>query len=220
MICCPLGASVTKGYLSKDNIPEIVFNTYSTDNDKGDLFILDAGGNELHKVPLPRRGAMPVPTLADVDGNGTVEIIVSLKDALTEVESVLVYTVDSSSTDNLHWPTGRGNLLRNGWYVKPTTTPNSIKNSNIKPLIYDLAQNYPNPFNPSTKIKYSIPKAENVKIEIYNTLGQKIETLLNKQMSAGHHEVEFNAQALPSSVYLYRIKAGEFQKVKKMVLLK
>ena len=96
-----LTGGVVVGDLSGDNIPEIVFNTYSTDDDKGALFVLDASGNELHRVPLPRRGAMPVPTLADVDNNGTAEIAVSLKDADDQVESVLIYTVASSSVDNL-----------------------------------------------------------------------------------------------------------------------
>jgi hypothetical protein len=110
-----LTGGVVVGDLSQDGIPEIVFNSYSIDQDKGALFVLDAAGHELHTIPLPRRGAMPVPTLADVDGNGTVEIVVSLKDAEDKVESVLVYTVAGSSTDCLLWPTGRANLLRDGW---------------------------------------------------------------------------------------------------------
>ena len=110
-----LTGGVVVGDLSGDGIPEIVFNTYSVDQDKGALFVLDAGGNALHQIPLPRRGAMPVPTLADVDGDGTVEIVVSLKDAEDKVESVEVFTVPGSSSNCLLWPTGRGNLLRNAW---------------------------------------------------------------------------------------------------------
>ena len=106
---------VVVGDLSGDGSPEIVFATYSTADGGGALVVLDAGGNELHHVALPRRGAMPVPTLADVDGDGTVEIVVSLKDAEDKVESVLVYSVPGSSTGCLPWPTGRANLLRNGW---------------------------------------------------------------------------------------------------------
>lgn len=94
-----------------------------------------------------------------------------------------------------------------------------IEKANIQ-LKYSLKQNYPNPFNPLTKIKYSLPKAEKVKIEVFNTLGQKIETLLNKRIPAGNYEIEFNAQNLPSGVYMYRIKAGEFHDVKKMMLLR
>lgn len=110
-----LTGGVVVGDLSGDGIPEIVFNTYSTDDGKGALFILDAGGNKLHEIPLPKRGAMPVPTLADVDNNGTVEIVVSLKDAANKVENVDVFTVPGSSANCLLWPTGRGNLLRNAW---------------------------------------------------------------------------------------------------------
>ena len=88
------------------------------------------------------------------------------------------------------------------------------------PVTFVLHQNYPNPFNPSTQISFNLPKPEFVTLEIYNTLGQKIETLLNKAMKAGQHEVEFNAQNLSSGIYFYRIEAGEFQDVKKMVLLR
>lgn len=116
-----LTGGVVIGDLSGDGIPEVVFNTYSIDEGKGALFILDAGGSKLHEVALPRRGAMPVPTLADVNGDGTVEIVVSLKDAEDKVESVLVYTVPGSATNCLLWPTGRGNLLRNGWVRQGST---------------------------------------------------------------------------------------------------
>jgi hypothetical protein len=110
-----LTGGVVVGDLSGDGIPEIVFATYSPDANKSNLFILDAGGKELHKIALPGRGSMAVPTLADVDGNGTVEIVVSLKD---EGDAAIVYTVPGSSPSCLLWPTGRGNLLRNGWVRK------------------------------------------------------------------------------------------------------
>ena len=92
--------------------------------------------------------------------------------------------------------------------------------SRISPKTTELLPAYPNPFNPVTEIKYSLPESEHVLIEVYNTLGQKIQILLNKYMNAGHHEVEFNGQNLTSGVYFYRLKAGEFEQVNKMVLLK
>jgi hypothetical protein len=112
-----LTGGVVIGDLDRDGVPEIVFASYSPDEGKSNLFVLDAGGNNLWTIPLPRRGAMAVPTLADVDGEGSVEIIVSLKDAEDMVESLLVYTVPGSADNCLTWPTGRGNLLRNGTLI-------------------------------------------------------------------------------------------------------
>ena len=88
------------------------------------------------------------------------------------------------------------------------------------PQIMKLHQNYPNHFNPSTKIKIDLPKPETVKIEIYNVIGQKIVTLLNKPMPAGYHEVEFDGTNLSSGIYLYWIDAGAWQDMKKMVYIK
>jgi len=85
---------------------------------------------------------------------------------------------------------------------------------------FSFYQNYPNPFNSTTTIRYTLPKAAIVKIELFNMLGQRIETLLNKHMPIGSHEVEFIAKDLPSGVYLFRIKVGEFQEDKKMLFLK
>jgi len=85
---------------------------------------------------------------------------------------------------------------------------------------YALSQNYPNPFNPATKINFTIGKASNVKLTIYNILGQKVATLLNNDLKAGSHSVDFNASKLSSGVYFYGIEAGEVKIHKKMMLLK
>ncbi len=96
----------------------------------------------------------------------------------------------------------------------------AINGSSKTPKKFALYQNYPNPFNPSTIIKFELPKTEGIKIEIFNALGQKVATLLDKQMKIGFHEVKFNAQTLPSGLYIYRLVAGNFIAKNKCLFLK
>ncbi|MBI9060180.1 MAG: T9SS type A sorting domain-containing protein [Labilibaculum sp.] len=88
------------------------------------------------------------------------------------------------------------------------------------PTKYSLEQNYPNPFNPTTKISFSIPNNEVVTMTIYNSLGEKMSTLLNESLAAGSYEVNFNASGYSSGLYLYKISAGSYSSTKKMLLLK
>jgi hypothetical protein len=88
------------------------------------------------------------------------------------------------------------------------------------PAVYALNQNYPNPFNPNTLITYSLPLSSNIKLIIYNTLGQSIKTLETGYKLAGNYSVNFNASNLPSGIYFYKLEAGSFSQIKKMILLK
>lgn len=83
-----------------------------------------------------------------------------------------------------------------------------------------LSHNYPNPFNPTTQIEFSLSEANQVKLEVFNLLGEKIAELVNKELYAGSHSVNFNAEHLPSGVYIYALTAGNYRGCKKMVLLK
>ncbi len=85
---------------------------------------------------------------------------------------------------------------------------------------YSLSQNYPNPFNPSTRINFNLPKSGMTRLVIYNILGQKVATLINQNLNAGQHSVVFNADNLPSGIYLYTLSSGNFMVTKKMILLK
>ena len=85
---------------------------------------------------------------------------------------------------------------------------------------YILNQNYPNPFNPTTIITYSLPRESFVQIKVFNVLGNEIETLVNKEEPEGTYEVTWNATNLPSGVYFYQLKVGDFVQTKKMMLLK
>ncbi len=102
---------------------------------------------------------------------------------------------------------------------------NSIKNDNVIVDRFNLYQNYPNPFNPVTTIKYSIPvnvnsQIFNVKLNVFDILGNEVAVLVNEQKSPGEYEVRFDAGSLSSGVYFYRLKAGDFIESRKMLLLK
>jgi plastocyanin len=83
-----------------------------------------------------------------------------------------------------------------------------------------LNQNYPNPFNPSTTINFSIPKASKVAMEVFNSIGEKVETLVDRELSAGNYNFEWNASNLTSGIYFYKLTSGDFVETKKMILLR
>jgi hypothetical protein len=109
-----LTAGVAIADLSRDGSPEIVFATYSPDEGVSHLFVLAANGEELHRVALPGRGAMSVPTIADADGDGAPEILVALKGGEDREPHVLVFAVEGAGEACMPWPTGRRTLLRDG----------------------------------------------------------------------------------------------------------
>jgi uncharacterized lipoprotein YddW (UPF0748 family) len=88
------------------------------------------------------------------------------------------------------------------------------------PEEYAIFQNYPNPFNPTTTLRFALPEAAHVKLSIYNALGERVAAPIDRRMNAGFHETSFDASGLAGGVYYYRIEAGEFADVEKMILLK
>ena len=131
---------------------------------------------------------------------------------------------DGSDTLNVHGPYGNfGNdfepVYRYITLTRGIITSNEDDDSS-QPKTFSLEQNYPNPFNPTTNIKFGLPNAADVTLTIYNMIGQKVATIVNGKMKAGFHTVQFDARNLASGMYLYRIEAGTFSSVKKMMLIK
>ncbi len=91
---------------------------------------------------------------------------------------------------------------------------------NNRPNQFTLNQNYPNPFNPTTNITFTIPQSSDVKLEVFNAVGQKVATLVNGVRNAGSHTITFDASRFASGVYLYRLTSGNSVQVNKMLLLK
>lgn len=95
----------------------------------------------------------------------------------------------------------------------------SVNNESI-PTSFVLEQNYPNPFNPETFINFHLPITSNVQLKVYDILGNEIATLVNEIKQPGFYNVKFNAEKLPSGVYIYKLQAGKYLAIKKMMLIK
>jgi len=85
---------------------------------------------------------------------------------------------------------------------------------------YELYQNFPNPFNPVTKFQFDLPQDGIVTLKVYNTLGEELSAVLDEYKPRGKYTISFNGSNLPSGVYYYKIKAGNFIQVKQMILIK
>ena len=107
-----------------------------------------------------------------------------------------------------------------GVYRYGLTTAVKEHNFARPPLGFSLAQNYPNPFNASTRIAYTLPKRTQVELSVYDVLGKKVKMLVNEVKASGTHVVQFESADLPSGLYHYTLKAGNFEETKSMLLLK
>jgi hypothetical protein len=105
-----------------------------------------------------------------------------------------------------------------GYFTLSTAT--SVGQNAGVPQTLKLEQNYPNPFNPTTTIQYAIPHRSFVTLAVFNTLGQKVAQLVNGDIDAGYHEIQFNATNLASGVYFYRMQAGSYVETKSLCILK
>jgi hypothetical protein len=139
------------------------------------------------------------------------------------------YTVsglDPNEVKGMNWWRVRGKSICDGPWSDPFIyTDVKEENYNEMPSQFSLNQNYPNPFNPQTKLEFTLSKGCHVRLDIYNILGKRIRTLINEHQTAGYKRVSWdgkddNGYEVPTGVYFYRIKAGEFTQAKKMILLK
>jgi hypothetical protein len=113
------------------------------------------------------------------------------------------------------------NITNPSYFVSDLITTDTNESKFAQPDNFTLEQNYPNPFNPSTKIKFYLKEGGKVKLEVFNILGEKIADLIDEELDAGFHEVNFNGTNLASGVYIYRINVeNKFSAIKKMILQK
>ncbi len=178
---------------------QLAWQTSSESNNQG--FEIQ---RSLTPTPSLREGALENwTTIGFVDGKGT--------------------TTETSDYDFIDEPTESGLF---SYRLKQINFDGSFEYSSevdVNFIVADdfrLSQNYPNPFNPNTTIEYQIPQSSFVTIKVYDALGKEVVTLVNEEVPAGIHEVNFEPRNLTSGLYLYKIRAGSFEQTRKMLLLK
>jgi hypothetical protein len=149
----------------------------------------------------------------------TAQLKVAEDDALVSWVSIDDQPLD---TDDIHLLADGvkvlGERMANAWL---NLSPTNIENpENEIPSEISLSQNYPNPFNPTTTIRFGISETSNVRLDVFNILGQRVATLVNEPKTAGWHSIPFDASALPTGIYMYQITTNSSRQVKKMTLIK
>ncbi len=149
--------------------------------------------------------------------NNYTEINIPIEYAVsgTPDTAIIAIVIDGPNEEDPH--------VGSEFYVDDITLSEAVvgvdDNHNL-PASFNLQQNFPNPFNPSTSISYQIPERSYVTLKVYDILGNEVAELVNGTKEAGIHSVKFDAASLPSGVYIYSIKAGNYTSTKKMMLTK
>ncbi|MFZ0390677.1 MAG: carboxypeptidase regulatory-like domain-containing protein, partial [Calditrichia bacterium] len=156
------------------------------------------------------------PVIGTIPANQSETITVKLDASMFNMDTTVVANMVVSSDPNVG-----EEIIPVSMHVVST----GMNDPEALPTVFALSQNFPNPFNPTTTIKYQLPQAVDVRLEIYNVLGQKVRTLVNNRMDVGRYEVTWDGQndlgqKVGSGLYIYRIQAGDFVKTQKMILMK
>ncbi len=144
--------------------------------------------------------------------------ITNFEDASISNHMGIEITITDTSNNSAYTPARGSFFIIDDLQLNETAT--GINDQAFSPKEFKLEQNYPNPFNPSTTIKFSIPRASFVTLNIYNILGREVTSLVNEEKTAGSYQIQFDAGSLASGVYFYKIQAGSYIQTKKMILLR
>lgn len=204
-----LGLFVTTNLLGPTNI-------WFDDND--DLLVIDYNGTAVKRYDTTGNYVSDFITgLGNAEGvdffpNGNILI------GNGATSSVKMFDSNGNYIEDLI-PSGSGGLMTpNAVVIRETNTVSVQDETTIND--FELSQNYPNPFNPTTNINFKISNRGFVYLKVFNILGNTVATLINEELSAGEHEVKFDATGLPSGIYFYQLKAGNNTETNKMILMK
>ena len=195
-----------------------------TSNSSSDMFVVkyDSSGTFMWVKQIDGGGTEGLDLIASVDvpvSTNPIQLMYS-----KENDGELIISGDFNnvlSLDNLSLSAGENS--RSGFVANLAVLGNATDIEKNNPNLnneFSLSQNYPNPFNPTTTLTFSLSRAEVVKIDIFNSIGQKVETLANSRFTSGRHQVVWDATGMASGLYFYSINSGKFRETKKMTLLK
>ena len=217
-----INAQILLGDIDNDNMTELIIDDNTQLAGQGKYLAYNHDGTPVTGWPISTSGTsfFNTPCLTDINRDGVLDIIgAGLESSPSYTNAYLWNTGMNYNPNHITIPMFQYNEKHNGVYDKPTLV--GIKNQSTELISnYRLFQNYPNPFNPKSTIKMQISKTSNVKLVVYDILGQELETLIDKQLNPGFYEVTFNGSRYSSGLYFYQLTADGFKETKSMVLLK
>jgi hypothetical protein len=211
--------------INNDNMTELIVDDNTTSQSgTGQYLAYHNDGTPVSGWPIITQGTtfFNMPCLLDINNNGILDMVGAATVGTTNANVYLWNTGAVYNPSKIYIPMWQYNTRHNG--VFGDTDPLGINPvSSEIPAKFKLYQNYPNPFNPSTKIKFDIAsftKGRLVNLTIYDMLGREVATLINSELNPGTYEINWNASNFSTGVYLYKIIAGDWTDIKKMVLVK
>lgn len=210
--------------LDNDGHPEVIFGSWTPRNSQkfGKLHILNWQGETLYEVEVPHsdrgwNGITSTPTLANIDGDPDLEIVVG-----TTWTGICAYDLPGTEQAKIIWQTGHVNFQRTS-AVDFAGNYYSVDDNRSKPDRHLICRNYPNPFNGETSIQINLPADDFLQLTVFDVLGRKIAQLFDGNLDSGEYQFQFssiqNGRALTSGVYLCRIQGTSFVSTLKMLLL-
>ena len=218
-------ATPTIGKLSFSNDLIVADNNWDAFNPIGfgNIFAYNNDGSPLPWSPLRPIGLVNSIALADLNNDGSVEIIAT--SSKTGSETYLhIWTVSGIpySHENFPWPQNGHDRYKSNQYkfIPPDEPVGILPINNIVPDKFELHQNYPNPFNPVTNIKFDIKQSSDVRLNIFDALGRRISELINEKLQSGTYNAVFDGSNFTSGIYFYSLETESFRETKKFILLK
>ena len=201
-------------------------NLFTINSDSVDFGVVNLGDSSFAELDLYNRKDSEVTINEFLINDSSFSVLNDLPISIPPQDSVTLLlkfkpTAEGYYTDKLNIRFVTDTLLI-GKQVKLTGTTSlvSVEGQNNSTFQFSLSQNYPNPFNPITTISWQLAQGTNVIIKVFDMLGQDVATLINGYKDAGNYRTEFNAANLPSGIYFYQLRAGDFIDTKKMILLR